>query len=118
MMKVKKSLDVPVGAVRKKGFMFYLKRDWQLYALLLLPMLFILVFKFLPMIGLSLAFMDYNIFTGEGEIVGFAVFKKIFAMPEFREALRNTLLLNGLDLVVGFPAPIILAIFLNEIRCR
>ncbi|MCD8391495.1 MAG: ABC transporter permease subunit, partial [Firmicutes bacterium] len=84
------------------------------------PLLFIIVFKFLPLLGLSIAFMDYNPvqgFTGS-EFVGLDVFKEIFSSPVFYKALRNTLILNVLDLVCGFPMPIILAIMLNEITCK
>lgn len=64
-----------------------------------------------------MAFQEYNIFQGIGgsEWVGLDVFKFIFEQNSFYRALKNTLFLNLLDLVVGFPAPIILAILLNEI---
>lgn len=98
--------------------MYYLKRDWQLYVLLALPLIFAIVFKFLPMMGLSIAFLDYDVTRGfEGsEFIGFDAFAEIFRMKDFYRALKNTIILNGLDLIVGFPAPIILAICLNEIK--
>lgn len=104
----------------KKGIAFYLKRDWQLYLLLLIPMLFIIIFKFLPMMGLSIAFLDYKPIKGfaGSEFIGFDVFKDIFTSKDFYKALKNTLVLNFLDLLIGFPAPIILAILLNEIRIK
>lgn len=104
----------------KKGIAFYLKRDWQLYLLLLIPMLFIVIFKFLPMMGLSIAFLDYKPIKGfaGSEFIGFDVFKDIFTSKDFYKALKNTLVLNFLDLLIGFPAPIILAILLNEIRIK
>ena len=103
-----------------KGPGFYFRRDWQLYALVFLPMLFVLVFKFAPMFGLVLAFKDYKIPLGfwGSEWVGFKVFKDIFSHRLFLPALRNTLLLNMLDLIMGFPMPIILAILLNEIGIK
>jgi putative aldouronate transport system permease protein len=90
----------------------------QLYLLLAIPLLVLFVFSYLPMIGLIIAFQDYNIFKGffGSKWAGFAVFKEIFRMPSFWAALRNTFLLNGLNLAVGFPAPIILALMLNEVR--
>lgn len=105
-------------ATIKKGFMFYLKRDFFLYLLLLLPMAYILIFKYAPMYGILMAFQDYNIFKGisGSEWVGFDVFKFIFHQKDFFRALKNTLMLNTLDLIAGFPAPIILAILLNELR--
>lgn len=102
------------------GFLFYLKRDWQLYALIIFPLLFAIVFKFLPMLGLSIAFLDYKPIRGfsGSEFIGLKVFKEIFTSKDFFVSLRNTLVLNLLDLVAGFPAPIILAILLNEITCK
>jgi putative aldouronate transport system permease protein len=72
------------------------------------------------MAGLILAFQDYNIFKGifGSKWAGLAVFKEIFRMPGFWASLRNTFMLNGLNLLVGFPAPIILALLLNEVRNR
>ncbi len=117
-MKTEKNLTV--NQKRKKGFKYYLKRDWQLYVLLSLPAVLVVIFKFLPMLGLSIAFMDYKPIKGfaGSEFVGMEVFQKIFSTPDFYKALKNTLLLNILDLLVGFPAPIILAICINEIKCK
>lgn len=101
-----------------KGFTYYIKRDWQLYVLLVFPLVFAIVFKFMPLFGLSVAFLNYDVVGGfeNANFIGFDAFKEIFSMKDFYIALRNTIMLNGLDLIVGFPAPIILAILLNEIR--
>lgn len=103
---------------KKKGIYYYMKKDWQLYAILLIPLIFCLVFKYGSMFGLTIAFKDYKILKGfwDSEWVGMAVFQKVFAMPGFGDAVRNTLLLNVLILVVGFPMPIILALLLNEVK--
>ena len=95
-------------------------REWQLYVLILFPMAFVLLFKFGPMFGLVIAFKDYRIARGfwGSEWVGFDVFKAIFAHRDFLPSLRNTLVLNLLDLVMGFPMPIILALVLNEVGVR
>lgn len=105
---------------KKNGILRYLQRDWQLYVLMFLPMLFILVFKFLPYSGLSIAFKDYKVAKGYAgsEWVGFSIFQKVFGKRDFGQAVGNTLLLNVLDLVFGFPMPIILALILNEIKNR
>lgn len=102
----------------KKKLSFYIKRDWQLYLLLLCPLAFAIVFKFLPLFGLSVAFLDYDVIGGfeNAKFIGFDAFIEIFKMKDFYIALRNTLVLNGLDIIIGFPAPIILAILLNEIK--
>ncbi|MCI3920725.1 ABC transporter permease subunit [Paenibacillus sp. TRM 82003] len=101
-----------------KPITFYLKRDWQLYSLLLVPLAFVLVFKYAPMSGLVLAFKDYKIARGfwGSEWVGFQIFSDIFARPDFSKAVRNTVLLNTLDLLFSFTAPIVLALLLNEIK--
>ena len=103
-----------------KNFRFYLRRDWQLYALVFLPMAFVFLFKFGPMFGLIIAFKDYKIARGfwGSSWTGFTVFQDVFSHRLFVPALRNTLLLNGLDLVMGFPLPIILALLLNEVNNR
>jgi putative aldouronate transport system permease protein len=95
-------------------------QEWQLYALIFFPMLFVLVFKFGPMFGLVIAFKDYKIARGfwGSQWVGFESFKTIFRHRDFFPSLRNTLALNLLDLVMGFPMPIILALILNEVRVR
>ena len=100
------------------GFAYYLKRDWQLYVLLALPLAFAILFKYLPMTGLSIAFLDYDVTRGfaGSDFIGFDAFAEIFKMKDFYKALKNTIILNGLDLIIGFPAPIILAICLNEIK--
>jgi len=103
---------------KKRGFLYYLKQDWRLYVLLILPMLYFLIFKYIPMYGLVIAFKDFNLFEGvfKSPWVGTEVFKEIFAMSDFYKALRNTLCLNLLDLLISFPAPILLAIILNEMK--
>jgi len=108
------------GILLSKGAGFYFKRDWQLYALVFLPMLFVLLFKFAPMFGLVIAFKDYRIARGfwGSDWVGFKVFQDIFSHRLFFPALRNTLILNMLDLIMGFPMPIILALLLNEVGTR
>ena len=101
-----------------RGIAYHLRRDWQLYFLLLIPLSFVLLFKFAPMSGLVLAFKNYKIARGVwgSDWVGFQVFADIFAKHDFFRAVRNTLLLNSLDLLFGFTMPIILALMLNELK--
>ncbi|MEK3717240.1 MULTISPECIES: ABC transporter permease [unclassified Paenibacillus] len=103
---------------RKQGFSYYLQRDWQLYLLVMLPLAFVIVFKYLPMTGLVIAFKDYKIARGfwGSEWAGLQVFQDLFAKPDFIRAVRNTLLLNVLDLCFSFTMPIVLALLLNEIK--
>lgn len=88
---------------KSKSGLQYLKKHWQLYALLLVPIAFALVFKYGSMFGLVIAFKDYKIIKGfwDSEWVGLEVFRKVFGMKDFLLAVRNTLLLNGLTLIFG-----------------
>ena len=96
----------------------HFKNNWQLYLMLVLPLAYLVFFKYLPMVGTVVAFKDYNIFRGiwDSDWIGFAHFKEAFASNEFWLAIRNTLVLNLGDLLIGFPIPIVLAIFLNELN--
>lgn len=93
-------------------------RDWQLYALLLFPLAMVCIFSYAAYPGLRLVFMDYKPAMGfEGsKWVGLQTFAKVFQNADFMRALRNTVVFNLLDLLVGFPMPIILALMLNELR--
>ncbi|AFC29223.1 binding-protein-dependent transport systems inner membrane component [Paenibacillus mucilaginosus 3016] len=95
-----------------------LRRDYQLYLLMILPIAYFIVFKYVPMYGAAIAFQNYSIFQGVSgsEWVGFDNFRQLFAMSQFYQVVRNTLLLNFLDLFFSFPAPIVLALLLNELR--
>ncbi len=95
-----------------------LKRDRWLYLLLIPGILYFLIFKYVPMWGVVIAFQDYSPFKGVvgSEWVGFENFKDFFQNPDFFRLLRNTFILAALDLVFFFPAPIILSLLLNELR--
>ncbi len=103
---------------RKFGWLYYLRRDWELYVLLLLPLAMVLTFKYASMFGLTIAFKDYKVARGfwGSDWVGLKVFQDIFAKPDFGRAVRNTLLLNILDLLFSFTMPIILALLINEVK--
>ncbi|MCM3268118.1 ABC transporter permease [Paenibacillus elgii] len=95
-----------------------LVRDKYLYLLLLPGMLFIIVFKYIPMYGLVIAFQEYNILQGVGgsDWVGLYQFEKLFTMLDFTSVFKNTLIISTLKLIWGFPAPIVLALLLNEVK--
>lgn len=104
----------------KKKTRAYLKRYWTLYLLLLCPIAYFVIFKYIPMAYIQIAFKKYSIVKSVWEMPladnhGFEYFIKAFSNRDFLYALRNTVGLNLLDLIVGFPAPIILAIVLNEV---
>ena len=115
-----KSNKQEVAPRRKVSFSVYMKRYWQLYALLVLPLLYLLSFKYIPMIYIQIAFKKYSIVESVWKLPlaanhGFEYFIKAFKSKDFILALRNTVGLNLLDLVIGFPAPIIFALVLNEL---
>lgn len=93
-------------------------QDWRLYAMLVLPIAFYLIFCYKPMVGIIVAFEKFNMFKGmwASPWVRLENFRFTMRMPDFSVALVNTLWLNLLGLVAGFPVPIILAIMLNEMR--
>ncbi len=95
-----------------------LKRDWQLYLLLLFPIIMVVLFNYAAYPGLRIAFMDYKPAKGYdgSEWVGMETFIKIFKDRDFVRALRNSIIFNLGDLVIGFPMPIVLALMLNELR--
>lgn len=95
-----------------------IRRDWQLYLLVLVPVILVCVFSYAAYPGLRMVFMDYKPAKGYdgSEWVGLEIFQKIFGDRDFARALRNSLVFNFLDLLVGFPVPIILALMLNELR--
>lgn len=101
-----------------------LKKDWMrnrsLYLLMLPPILFYVLFHYKPMYGVLIAFKDYAPRLGvwKSPWVGFKHFARFFNGIYFKRVVRNTLLINLYNLIFGFPAPIILALLLNEIRCR
>ncbi|MBR3739106.1 MAG: sugar ABC transporter permease [Clostridia bacterium] len=93
-------------------------RDWRLYVMLILPVSFYLIFCYKPMIGIIVAFEKYNLFKGMwgSPWVGLDNFRFVMKMSDFSSALINTLWLNLLGLIAGFPVPIVLAIMLNEMK--
>lgn len=97
-----------------------IKRDKVLYLLLALPFFQILIFKYIPLMGVIIAFQDYDIMGGifNSEWVGFKWFISFFNSYNFWKLLRNTVLLSLYSLIFGFPAPIILALSLNEVKCQ
>lgn len=101
----------------------YIQRFWPLYVMLLLPIVYFAIFKYIPLAYVQLAFKDYKIGISVWDMPvaannGWAYFIRAFSNRDFLYAIRNTLMLNALDLVLGFPAPIILAIILNELTFK
>lgn len=108
---------------RLKKNALYFWNNKSLYLMLLPGLLCIIIFKFLPYYGIQLAFKDYNIFASTDPFaaieaspwVGLKHFKNLFQNSDFVKVLRNTLVLNGLKVIILFPIPIIFAILLREV---
>ncbi|WP_336773732.1 ABC transporter permease [Paenibacillus sp. MMO-58] len=111
------SPSTPKSAIKRRQATGVWK-DYQLYLLLILPIAYFILFKYVPMYGAAIAFQDYSIFKGVtgSPWIGFENFQELFKMSQFYDVVRNTLMLNFLDLVFSFPAPILLALLLNELR--
>ena len=109
---------------RKKPFRQRLRRDmrenWVVYLLLLPVIIWYIIFCYLPMFGIVMAFENFKFAKGlfGSAWVGFKNFQKFFSSYYFWRLLRNTLTLSIKDLIFSFPAPIIFALMLNELRSR
>lgn len=115
-------------AYRKKGESRYpikpyrslgrdVRRDALLYLMLVPGILYFILFKYVPMYGVTIAFRDYSVFKGFADApwVGWDNFIKLFSRSAFLRALSNNVLISILKLVLGFPASLILALMINEI---
>jgi putative aldouronate transport system permease protein len=93
-------------------------RQWDLQLMVIPALILILVFSYFPMYGVVIAFQDYSVFKGfwNSPWVGFKHFTDFFQSPELGLVMRNTIVISLLKLGIGFPAPILLAIMLNEVR--
>ncbi|MET9251249.1 ABC transporter permease subunit [Nonomuraea sp. NPDC003709] len=96
------------------------RRYWQLYLLIVVPLAYFVIFKYIPMTNAVIAFKDYSVVDGiwGSEWVGLKHFSAFFANPVFWKLVENTFLLSVYFLLAGFPIPIILALALNEVRLR
>jgi len=102
----------------------YFKKNWTIYLFFIPAAVFAIIFAYVPMLGILLAFKDYNIHLGSGPInafflsewVGFEHFQKLFQTGDFILALKNTLLISTYKIVFVFPLPIFLAILINEVK--
>lgn len=92
--------------------------NWQLYAMLAVPVILTVIYKYIPMYGIQIAFRDYKASKGflGSEWVGFEWFQRFFSAPTFGRMMKNTILLSLFSLLWSFPIPIILALMLNQVR--
>ncbi len=114
-----KSKPVAANAVMtQKSLKKRILDNWQLYAMLLVPVALTIIYKYIPMYGIQIAFRDYKAsrgFTGS-EWIGLEWFQRFFSAPTFGRMIKNTVLLSLFSLLWSFPIPIILALMLNQMR--
>lgn len=117
-MKGKKLKATNTALKEKRSFRQNMRSSWQLYLLVLPAVIYFFVFNYLPLYGIQIAFRDYKAVSGitESAWVGLKHFKNFFDAYYFKRLLSNTFLLNIYELLWSFPAPLILAILLNQIR--
>lgn len=103
---------------KKKNLSQMIKSNWQLYVLILPAVIYFIVFNYLPLYGIQIAFKDYKAVKGiaDSAWVGLKHFKTFFDAYYFKRLLSNTILLNVYSLLWSFPIPLILAILLNQIK--
>ncbi|MGI6148487.1 MAG: sugar ABC transporter permease [Firmicutes bacterium] len=112
-------MALPFSA-RRRSAVNYLRKYWSLYAMLSIPLAYFIIFRYIPMTYIQIAFKRYSIVQNVWDMPlarnnGLEYFIRAFSNRDFLYAVRNTFMLNFLDLVIGFPAPIILALLLNEL---
>ncbi|MFK7893466.1 MAG: ABC transporter permease [Granulosicoccus sp.] len=102
---------------RLQRIFYHLQREWRIYLLLLPTIVWFIVFLYKPMYGLQIAFKDYSIFRGVAASpwIGLEHFERLLSDDQFIRAFWNTIKISGLNLLFGFPAPIILALMFNEV---
>ncbi|MBR6399046.1 MAG: sugar ABC transporter permease [Lachnospiraceae bacterium] len=113
MAKQKNAAAVPQPPLSKR-----IKANWQLYALLLIPVVLTFIYKYIPMYGIQIAFRDYKASRGYlgSEWVGFEWFERFFTAPTAGRMIKNTFLLALFSLLWSFPIPIILSLCINQLR--
>lgn len=104
--------------MRTQGRLRLLRRDYQLWIMIMPAVAVVLIFNYIPMYGIQLAFRDYDFSKGltGGEWRGLHYFQQFIDSYLFADLMTNTFLISLVTIVVGFPAPIVLALILNQIR--
>lgn len=104
--------------MRKSGFVQYVKAHPLLYLMLLPGLVYVLIFNYAPMYGVVIAFQKFNIVKGilGSEWIGLQNFRELFNSIQFRRVFTNSISISVLRILWGFPAPILLALLLNEVR--
>lgn len=105
-------------ALHKKPLARRMADNWQLYLLLLVPVVLTVIYKYIPMYGIQIAFRDFRASQGYlgSEFVGLKWFERFFTAPTFGRMIKNTILLSLYGLLWSFPIPIILSLGINQLR--
>lgn len=116
------NIAIPQKASRPKGgtLLQRIASNWQLYVMLLIPVAITVVYKYIPMYGIQIAFRDYSASRGMfgSDWVGFEWFRRFFSSPNCWRMIRNTILLSFFSLLWSFPIPIILSLVINQLRFK
>ena len=124
MLKKKSDVVAAYGLSTNKPFSVRAKKviaeNWELWLLILLPMVHLFIFAYIPMYGIQIAFKDFKPLKGYAGSpwVGFKHFQRFLSSYLFGRVVTNTVLINVYGLIFGFPLPIILALMLNEVRSQ
>jgi putative aldouronate transport system permease protein len=94
-----------------------MRRFYMLYLMMIPGLVYFIIFKYVPMYGITIAFRDFSIFKGysDAPFAGLEYFRKLFSLPSFNRAFTNTFFLSFYMFIFGFPIPIILSIMINEV---
>lgn len=119
-MKKSKSVSVNPAAAPPGNLKKRILSNWQLYAMLLIPVVVTLIYKYVPMYGIQIAFRDFKASRGMwgSEWVGLKWFERFFTSPNCLRMIKNTVLLSLYSLLWSFPIPIILALMINQLRFK
>lgn len=117
-MSKNKSAAIRPAVIVKRPLKKRIADNWQLYAMLAVPVILTVIYKYIPMYGIQIAFRDYKASRGfmGSEWVGLEWFQRFFSAPTFGRMMKNTILLSLFSLLWSFPIPIILALMLNQVR--
>ncbi|KRF03653.1 protein lplB [Paenibacillus sp. Soil766] len=112
------SLDAGVIPKTKNRLKARIVHNLDLYLIISIPLLVLLIYSYVPMLGIVIAFKNYRVFDGilDSKWVGLAHFRTLLTDPKFFSVLSNTMLINLFKFIFQFPLPIILALLLNEVR--
>ncbi len=108
------------AVLTKKPLKKQILDNWQLYAMLLIPVVLTIIYKYIPMYGIQIAFRDYKASRGMwgSEWVGLKWFERFFGSPNCVRMIKNTVLLSFYSLLWSFPIPIVLALMINQLRFK